>query len=396
MLTLRKNSGKEQSTSSSPAKNCLYSTESGTCSSMECTRRRRSPKLSTSPRSTPQMDRPCARRPSVCTGAVCLPSSLAAAWRASMMPSGERLDVTLQLCLPSPGITLPGFSGDQPICDASRTLAPSSRAKYRSESLPGIATNGWNAAAPISRKGALLLPCSSSLRRLRITAQSPRLSVMAQTSLTRLELSSEICAAAAARKLSAASRTPSGSTTRNWPPPPDPSRTRANPSSASSARGRTSQSRVIHCDLPARRSSPAERTHRPSAAPAKRNSSVPRILPSSGVRSGIELLKSLREPPALAQSAENYGESPRLGRVMANLRIWMAAPLIAVGAWAAGPQAAATHPRPAAAVTPKRVTVQPKLSDAQLETVIRAKFAKSKINADGFTVRVQGGVATVD
>jgi hypothetical protein len=42
------------------------------------------------------------------------------------------------------------------------------------------------------------------------------------------------------------------------------------------------------------------------------------------------------------------------------------------------------------------VTVQPKLSDAQLEAVIRAKFAKSKINADKFTVRVQGGVATVD
>jgi hypothetical protein len=81
---------------------------------------------------------------------------------------------------------------------------------------------------------------------------------------------------------------------------------------------------------------------------------------------------------------------------MANLRIWMAAPLIAVAAWAAGPQAAATHPRPAAAVTPKRVTVQPKLSDTQLEAVIRAKFAKSKINADGFTVRVQGGVATID
>jgi hypothetical protein len=74
----------------------------------------------------------------------------------------------------------------------------------------------------------------------------------------------------------------------------------------------------------------------------------------------------------------------------------MAAPLIAAGAWAAAPQAAATHPRPAAAVTPKRVTVQPKLSDAQLEAVIRAKFAKSKINADRFTVRVQGGVATID
>src|ERR1019366_1123171 len=81
---------------------------------------------------------------------------------------------------------------------------------------------------------------------------------------------------------------------------------------------------------------------------------------------------------------------------MANLRIWMAASLIAVGAWAAGPQAATTRPRSAATVTPKRVTVQPKLSDVQLEAVIRAKFAKSKISTDKFTVRVQGGVATID
>ena len=44
----------------------------------------------------------------------------------------------------------------------------------------------------------------------------------------------------------------------------------------------------------------------------------------------------------------------------------------------------------------KRPAGQPKLSDAQLEAVIRAKFAKSKINADKFTVHVQGGVATID
>ena len=81
---------------------------------------------------------------------------------------------------------------------------------------------------------------------------------------------------------------------------------------------------------------------------------------------------------------------------MANLRIWMAAPLLAAAAWAAGPQVAITRPRPAATVTPKRVTAQPKLSDVQLEAVIRAKFAKSKISTDKFTVRVQGGVATID
>jgi len=74
----------------------------------------------------------------------------------------------------------------------------------------------------------------------------------------------------------------------------------------------------------------------------------------------------------------------------------MAAALMAAGAWAAGPQAATVHQRPAAAGAAKRETARPKLSDAQLEAAIRAKFTKSKINADNFTVRVQGGVATID
>ena len=76
---------------------------------------------------------------------------------------------------------------------------------------------------------------------------------------------------------------------------------------------------------------------------------------------------------------------------MTYLKVWIAASLTAAGVWASGPQTAATRPRPATGSTAKRVTVQPKLSDAQLEAVIRAKFAKSKINADKFTVRVQGG-----
>jgi len=37
-----------------------------------------------------------------------------------------------------------------------------------------------------------------------------------------------------------------------------------------------------------------------------------------------------------------------------------------------------------------------KVPDAQVERNIRAKFAKSKINAEHFTVSVQGGVATID
>jgi hypothetical protein len=39
---------------------------------------------------------------------------------------------------------------------------------------------------------------------------------------------------------------------------------------------------------------------------------------------------------------------------------------------------------------------QAALTDAQLETAIRARFAKSKINEDKFQVRVQGGVATIE
>jgi hypothetical protein len=42
------------------------------------------------------------------------------------------------------------------------------------------------------------------------------------------------------------------------------------------------------------------------------------------------------------------------------------------------------------APTPAGTTAQ---EDKQIEAVIRAKLAKSKIGKDGFTVRVQGGIA---
>jgi len=48
---------------------------------------------------------------------------------------------------------------------------------------------------------------------------------------------------------------------------------------------------------------------------------------------------------------------------------------------------------------PKPATQQagkPAPSDVRLEAAIRAKFAKSKINADKFQVHVQGGVATIE
>ena len=49
-----------------------------------------------------------------------------------------------------------------------------------------------------------------------------------------------------------------------------------------------------------------------------------------------------------------------------------------------------------AASVAKPVSGVTKLPDAQIERAIRAKFAKSKINADHFTVSVQSGVAVIE
>ena len=50
----------------------------------------------------------------------------------------------------------------------------------------------------------------------------------------------------------------------------------------------------------------------------------------------------------------------------------------------------AADPRPPAKAQPARSP------DSQIEAAIRARLAKSKINADHFTVHVQGGVATLE
>jgi BON domain len=47
-----------------------------------------------------------------------------------------------------------------------------------------------------------------------------------------------------------------------------------------------------------------------------------------------------------------------------------------------------------AAPPPARTAPAPRKSDKEIEAAIRAKLAKSKINADKFQVHVQGGVAT--
>jgi hypothetical protein len=60
---------------------------------------------------------------------------------------------------------------------------------------------------------------------------------------------------------------------------------------------------------------------------------------------------------------------------------------------------AQTHPPAGSAALHQRGAAQksvPALPDRQVEAAIRARFARSKIAADGFQVRVQGGVATIE
>lgn len=73
---------------------------------------------------------------------------------------------------------------------------------------------------------------------------------------------------------------------------------------------------------------------------------------------------------------------------------------LAASGWAADTHPAPAHQRPDAVKTaPSKSAAppaRPALSDSQLEAAIRARFAKSKINADQFQVRVQGGVANIE
>ncbi|HWC96843.1 MAG TPA: BON domain-containing protein [Candidatus Sulfopaludibacter sp.] len=81
---------------------------------------------------------------------------------------------------------------------------------------------------------------------------------------------------------------------------------------------------------------------------------------------------------------------------MTKFSILVAACLFAASASTVPPQspktAAPVHQR---AASPAQ-SARPRLSDSQIEADIRARFAKSKINADRFTVHVQGGVANIE
>ena len=65
-------------------------------------------------------------------------------------------------------------------------------------------------------------------------------------------------------------------------------------------------------------------------------------------------------------------------------------------AFAANPPADGKPPAAPAHVRQKPAPNSPAQSDAEIEKNIRAKLAKSKISADKFTVRVSGGVATLE
>jgi hypothetical protein len=67
--------------------------------------------------------------------------------------------------------------------------------------------------------------------------------------------------------------------------------------------------------------------------------------------------------------------------------------LLAAAGWSAGVLAPQPPAAPKSALKPAS---RPATADALTEATIRAKFAKSKINAEKFQVHVQGGVATIE
>ena len=86
---------------------------------------------------------------------------------------------------------------------------------------------------------------------------------------------------------------------------------------------------------------------------------------------------------------------------MSSLRFLALALVLAAPVSMADDRPAAVHQRPPAAKAapakaPSGTKASPTQSDAQIEADIRAKFGKSKINADKFQVHVQGGVATIE
>jgi hypothetical protein len=81
---------------------------------------------------------------------------------------------------------------------------------------------------------------------------------------------------------------------------------------------------------------------------------------------------------------------------MPKFSVIVAASLLTGLVWAAAPQSskapAVVHQRPNTSFQASKAHE----SDSIIEANIRARFAKSKISADKFTVHVQGGIATIE
>ena len=102
-----------------------------------------------------------------------------------------------------------------------------------------------------------------------------------------------------------------------------------------------------------------------------------------------------KETLTLAQNPESNRGACRLYFSMRTLPTAVAIACFAAALFAADTRPVPAHQREA---PPKVAPHAAKAvqSDAAIEAAIRAKFARSKINADKFQVHVQGGVATIE
>ena len=172
---------------------------------------------------------------------------------------------------------------------------------------------------------------------------------------------------------------------------------RARPSSASSARGSTSLSRVIHCERPASRSSPAEREERPFARPGQQelfnaeDFALQKDLFGHPIKT-----KPLRIPHFITRGMGDGGwemEKVRGWRGAHHyclMRLLLIFLLALSGVWGQSRTAKPAAPRAAKGPAPDAA------GDTRIEKDIRARFAKSKISRNNFQVRVQGGVAIIE
>src|SRR5579862_6974697 len=81
---------------------------------------------------------------------------------------------------------------------------------------------------------------------------------------------------------------------------------------------------------------------------------------------------------------------------MRQIPAYAAAALMIVALCAGQTRPPAAHQPQTSAAPSRNAAARPVKPDKEIEAIIRAKFAKSKINADKFTVHVQGGVATIE